>query len=465
MIKNFLVFVVYRVSSTSFKIMDKKTYHIFIIGCQMNISDGERVANYLDSYGYQEEKDIYRADLVIFLTCGVRYSAESRIYGLIPNIKKKNPKVKIVLSGCLVVREDIKKSMGKMIDYWLPIVDLPSFYNLLQGKEPLKSDGKKFSPSEYLKEPAKYKSKYSAFVPIGNGCDNFCSYCFVPYARGREVYRSADEILEEVYSLIKKGYKEITLIAQNVNSYKFGEIDFPKLLQKVNNLKGNFWLRFATSHPKDMSDDLIRAMSKCEKLCHHVHIAVQSGDDEILEKMNRKYNRQHFIDLIKKIRKNLNKNIANTKNEIWQAPVSITTDIIVGFPGETKKQFLNTAKLFKKLNFDMAYIARFSPRPMTAAAQMDDDVSPKEKKEREEYLMKILRKTALKNNKKYINKIVEVLVDGKKEKTGKYFGHTKSNKVVKFESSDKILSGEIVLIKIKKVKDFGLEGVLVNNKK
>ncbi len=464
--------------------MNKETYHIFIMGCQMNKSDGERIANYLDSHGYLEEEDVYQADLVILLTCGVRYSAESRIYGLIPHIKKQNPKVKIVLSGCLVVRDDIKKSMGKLIDYYLPIVDLPGFYDLLHGKEL-----KKFDPSSYLKEPAKYKSNYSAFVPIGNGCNNFCSYCFVPYARGREVYRSAQEILNEVKNLIKKNYKEITLIAQNVNSYEYNAnsandmqisrivnntnkeknkvINFPVLLKMVNDLEGDFWLRFATSHPKDMSDELIEIMPKCDKLCHHVHIAVQSGDDDILEKMNRKYTSKHFIDLIEKIRKSLNKKIINTrcpegkKNNIWQAPVSITTDIIVGFPGETKKQFLNTVKLFKKLDFDMAYISRYSPRPMTAAEKMDDDVSPQEKKKREEYLMEILRQTALKNNKKYINKIIEVLVDGKKEKTGEYFGHTRTGKGARFKSKDYLKPGNIVRIKIKKAEDFHLEGDLL----
>jgi tRNA-2-methylthio-N6-dimethylallyladenosine synthase len=429
------------------------------MGCQMNKSDGERVANYLDSYGYLEEEDVYKADLVVLLTCGVRYSAESRIYGLIPNIKKKNPKVKIVLSGCLVVREDIKKSMGKLIDYWLPIVDLPGFYNMLQGEEI-----KKFNSSDYLKQEAKYKSSYSAFVPIGNGCNNFCSYCFVPYARGPEVYRSVDEILEEVKNLIKNNYKEITLIAQNVNSYKFANINFPKLLQKVNDLEGDFWLRFATSHPKDMSDELIEIMPKCSKLCHHVHVAVQSGDNKILKAMNRKYTREHFINLIKKIRKSLNKKIINKKDEIFEAPVSITTDVIVGFPGETKKQFLNTAKLFKKFDFDMAYISRFSPRPMTAAEKMDDNVSRGEKREREEYLMKILQKTGLKKNKKYINKIVEVLVDGKKEKTAKYFGHTKTGKGIRFKSKNYLKSGSIVKIKIKKAEDFRLEGDLVNKK-
>ncbi len=178
---------------------NKKTYHIFVIGCQMNKSDGERVANYLEGHGYEYEKDIYRSDLVIILTCGIRYSAESRIYGLIPNLKKRNPSVKVVLSGCLVVRDDIKKSMSDVVDYWLPIVDLPGLADMLDGKEL-----KNFKASDYLTEEAKYVSDYTAFVPIGNGCNNFCSYCFVPYARGREVYRDSEEIINEVKALLKK---------------------------------------------------------------------------------------------------------------------------------------------------------------------------------------------------------------------------------------------------------------------
>ena len=321
----------------------------------------------------------------------------------------------------------------------------------------------------YLNIAPKHKSRFSAFVPIGNGCDNFCSYCVVPYARGREVYRPAEEIVSEVKSLVKRGYKEIILIAQNVNSYiskkqqnkkATKQVNFPELLRMVNDIEGDFWIRFATSHPKDMSDDLIEAIADCEKICEHIHLPAQSGDNEVLRIMKRKYTTEHYENLIKKIR-----------NKIPEA--SITTDIIVGFPGETKKQFNKTAKLFKKVKFDMAYIARYSPRPGTAAAKLDDSVPRDEKKRREEELTKILKKTALENNKKYIGKTVEVLIEGK-NKGGEWFGKTGMNKAVKVRSKKlspqmrdreaRSLIGQFVRIRIKEVKDFGLEGELESQK-
>lgn len=409
-----------------------QTYHIITIGCQMNKSDSERIAGYLEKLGINYEADKYQADLVVVNTCGVRQSAEDRAYGIIPKIKKVNPKVKIILTGCLSERKDVKKRLGNKVDIWLPIVNL--------GKL-----SKKLQYDNYLKLQPKYKSKFSAFVPIGNGCNNFCAYCVVPMARGREVYRSAEDIINEVKELVKKGYKEIILIAQNVNSYKSKDVHFPELLKMVNEIPGDFWIRFATSHPKDMSDELIEIITKSEKVCEHIHLPVQAGDNEVLKKMNRNYTVEHYKGLIKKIRKAM-------PNAL------ITTDIIVGFPSETKEQFNNTAKLFKEVKFDMAYIAQYSPRPGTTAEKLKDDVDKEEKKRREEELMKILRKTALENNKKYINKVVDILIEREKNKV--YFGKTKTSKVVKIESS-KDLRGKFIKVKITKAQDFGLEGEAV----
>src|SRR3989339_119485 len=250
-----------------------KTYHIITIGCQMNKSDSERIASYLENLGYQESSE-KEADLVVITTCGVRQSAENRIYGIIPKLKKQNPSVKIILTGCLAGREDVKKRIGEKVDIWLPVKELEKLKALLENCE-----------DDFLKLKPKYNSVFSAFVPIGNGCDNFCTYCVVPYARGSEKYRSAEEILEEVKILVKKGYKEIALIAQNVNSYKSDAnvlintndadceskkvINFSKLLQMVNDIKGDFWIRFATSHPKDMSDELIETIASRKKICQH----------------------------------------------------------------------------------------------------------------------------------------------------------------------------------------------------
>ncbi len=446
-----------------------KTYHIITIGCQMNKSDSERVAGYLEERGFISSPNPQRANLVVITTCGVRQSAEDRVYGLAPKIKKANPKAKIILTGCLSQRKDVIKRLRNYVDIWLPITEL----NKLAGKLGL-AEKQEGSLKNYLEAMPRHKSKFSAFVPIGNGCDNFCSYCVVPYARGREVYRPAEDITKEVRGLVKNGYKEIILIAQNVNSYKSEnkkqetrnkkQICFSQLLRMVNDIKGDFWIRFATSHPKDMSDELIKAIKDCHKVCEHIHLPAQSGDDNVLRAMNRKYTAGHYLGLIQKIKKQIATNQKTNSHEFWQPPVSITTDIIVGFPGETKKQFNNTAKLFKKIKFDMAYIAQYSPRPGTVSYKMRDNVPRIEKKRREKELTKILRKTVLGNNKKYVGKTIEVLIEGK-NKRGEWFGKTRTNKQVRIkktgERKQKAEIGDFCLVKINKVRDFGLSGKFV----
>jgi tRNA-2-methylthio-N6-dimethylallyladenosine synthase len=301
---------------------DKKTYYIITIGCQMNKSDSERVAAYLEGFGYSLAKNEIKAGLVVLTTCGVRQTAEDRVYGLVGKIKKKNPKAKIILTGCLSEREDVRRRLKDKVDIWLPIAELPNLvsritYRISQVKPNIQH-------CDYLKIKPKYSSEFSAFVPIGNGCNNFCAYCVVPYARGREIYRPAGEILAEVKNLVKRGYKEVILIAQNVNSYiskipnskfqipnksqnpKSKTINFSELLKLVDNIPGDFWIRFATSHPKDMSDELIKTVAKCERACKHIHLPVQAGDNKILRKMNRGYTREDYIKLVKNIRYILN---------------------------------------------------------------------------------------------------------------------------------------------------------------
>ena len=427
--------------------MNNKKYHIITIGCQMNKSDSERMASYLENMGYVFVSDEVQADLVVLTTCGVRQTAEDRIYGLIPKIKKNNPGTKIILTGCLSEREDVKRRVGKLVDIQMNIKELPKLKARLLGLD----DDSVQRDCDYLKEKPKYGSKISAFVPIGNGCDNFCTYCVVPYARGREVYRGADEILAEVKDLIANGYKEIILIAQNVNSYHEinSDIDFPDLLRRVNDLEGDFWLRFSTSHPKDMSDKLIEVMSKCEKFCHHLHLPAQSGDDEILAAMNRKYKIADYKKLIKK-----------TRDKI--PDIAVTTDIIVGFPGETKEQFENTKQLFLEVKYDMAYVSQYSPRPNTVAAKLDDNVGRDDTNSRENELMEIIGKTSLENSKEYLDKIYPVLIE-KKNKKGECVGKAKSFKIVKISNSDdfKDLEGDIVDVLIERVQELGLRGRVI----
>lgn len=425
------------------------TYYIITIGCQMNKADSERIASFLETNNYQEKSN-YTANLVIINTCGVRQSAEDRVYGLVKEIKKKNKLANIIITGCLANRSDVKRKLKDKVSLFLVINQLPDLFNLLDKKKYLSQFNQErlISGEKYLNIKAKYSSNFSAYVPIGNGCNNYCSYCVVPYARGREVYRPAQDIIKEVKNLILIGYKEIILIAQNVNSYQKGNYNFPKLLAKLANLEGDFWLRFSSSHPKDLSDQLISVIAKNNKICNHLHLALQSGDDIILKKMNRQYQASDFIDLIKKVRQ-------------ARKDMSITTDIIVGFPGETNKQFKNTVKVYKKVKFDLAYIAQYSKRPQTAAYNLTDNVKREIKKKREKELTKILKEIALENNKSYLNREVRVLIDSFNRKK-KLQGKTASFKTVVINNSvDKNLIGQFKLVKIIKVKEFNLEAEII----
>ncbi len=417
----------------------------------MNRSDAERIASVLNSLGYHETKERDQADLVIFVTCSVRQSAEDRVWGIIRNLnrlKSQGKKFKVILSGCMALRKEVVKKM-KGVDIFLDIKDLPKLPQLLgvkAGKEEIES---------YLSVKPKYESKFTAYVPIMTGCNNFCSYCIVPFVRGREMSRSPQEVIREVKDLIKKGYKEIILLGQNVNSFnpkaevrrlKLEIKDFPDLLEYIAKIHGNFWLSFLTSHPKDLSDKLIKVVAKNKKICPYINLPVQAGDDAILKKMNRKYTIKQYKELVKKIRKNI-------------PGVAISTDIIVGFPGETKKQFLNSVKLFKEVKYDMAYLNQYSPREGTASAKMKDSVSHTEKERRDKELDKVLNRTALAINKKLIGKVLDVLVE-RRGKGELWLGKTRTFKVVKFKS-DKQLLGEFVKVEITKAMSFGLEGDMV----
>ena len=361
----------------------------------MNESDSERIAHMLKSANYKSAPNINGADLVIVNMCSVRQSAVNRVYGLsekLINIRKNRPELQTILTGCILEKD--RKKMKNKFDRIINIQDINHIINPTSEKH-------------CLSVPHIYSSSSSAYVPIMTGCNNFCSYCVVPYTRGREHSRPVSEIISEIKKIVKKGYLEIILLGQNVNSYKDGQ-SFPELLKTINDIPGKFWISFLTSHPKDFSDELIEVMTNSPKICPYIHLAVQSGDNQILEKMNRNYTIEQYKKIILKIRKKI-------------PGINISTDIIVGFPGETKKQFAHTKKLMKKIKFDMAYIAQYSPRPKTKAFALKNDVSLKEKKRRNKVLNKILKKTALQKNQKYIGKKVEALVVNPKEAKTKSF--------------------------------------------
>jgi len=314
-------------------------YFVVTFGCQMNQSDSEKIGLAL-SKKYKPASDIKEADLVVVNMCSVRQSAVNRVYGLADKLKNK----RTILTGCILKKDKLK--LAKIFD---------------EIKEPEKI--------------IKNNENVSGLIPIMRGCNNFCSYCVVPFTRGREISRPVKEIICEVKKLIKKGVKEIWLLGQNVNSYKY---NFAKLLKEINKIPGEFEIKFTTSHPKDLSDDLIEAMAGCKKVAKYLNLPVQSGDDEILKKMNRPYTVKQYKDLVKKIRKKI-------------PNIFLSTDVIVGFPGETKKQFDNTKKLFEEVKFDMAYINKYSLRYGTKASKLKDSVSPQEKKRREKVLEKIIK--------------------------------------------------------------------------
>ncbi len=426
-------------------------YFLRTLGCQVNESDSERIAFLLEKLGYEQTLRMENADLLVFNTCSVRQSAEDRIFGLrriFKRLKKKNAGLKIILTGCMIYygEKQLKRRMPEL-DVVLNIGDLNKLPGLIGKSGTIKFD-------DYLSLEAKHNSKISVHIPISFGCDNVCSYCIVPYSRKREYSRPAEDVLKDVEKAVKSGHKEIWLLGQNVNSYhskfqiqnsKFQLIDFAELLKLVNEIKGDFWIRFTSSHPQNFSDDLIQAMKNCEKYGHYLNLPIQSGDDDVLKKMNRGYTVKGYLALVKKIRKAM-------------PDISISTDVIVGFPSETKKQFLNTAKIFKAISFNMAYLSEYSPRPKTAASFMEDNVLKKEKEQRKKDLNEILIKTGLSSNKKYVGKIVDVLVENKRN-DGFYEGHTKTYKTVILKSKrDKDLIGKFVKVKIIKARDFSLEG-------
>ncbi len=431
----------------------------------MNKSDSERIAAVLESVGYKNTSKINEADLIIVNMCSVRQSAVDRAFGLnkkLKELKTINYKLKTILTGCILKRDERK--LKEKFDLILDIKDLPNLAQKLNHKPVASlpvipselSKNKLNKTKNYLKIQPKYSTNFIAFVPIMTGCNNFCSFCVVPYTRNREISRSAKDIIYEIKNLIKKGYKEIWLLGQNVNSYKpvliktgSKNINFPKLLEMINDIDGNFWIRFTSSHPKDFSDKLIKTMAQKEKITPYLNLPVQSGDNQVLKKMNRPYTIKQYKNIVKKIRKKI-------------PDITLSTDVIVGFPGETKKQFENTVKLFKEIKFDMAYIAQYSSRPETIAAKLKDNISRKEKEKRWKILTEILKKTALEKNKKYIGKIKEVLPEY--EKNGWLVGKTKEYKTIKIPilktGKNSKFIGKFVKVKVINASPWRLEGKL-----
>jgi len=408
-------------------------YYIWTIGCQMNKAESERLGSYLEQLGYQATATAEAADLVVLNSCVVRQHAENRVINklnALKSLKGLHPNLTLAVTGCLVNSEvDHLSKNFPHVDYFFKPGDYPQWLEKPKSGQVLPQH-----PSP------------STFVPIIQGCDNFCSYCIVPYRRGRERSRPVEEIVSEVKQLVHRGVKEVTLLGQNVDSYGHDLPDKPDLadlLYELNALDGLARIRFLTNHPKDMSSKLIEAIAKLDKVCEQISLPVQSGDDDILKAMGRGYTVEHYRQLITEIRSKI-------------PGVALSTDVIVGFPSESDQQFQQTVSLLSELRFDTVHVAAYSPRPGTIAArEYENNIPPAEKRERLNKIEQLQERIAGEINAQLLGKAVEVLVEGRKG--DKWQGRTRSGKLVFFNSNSDCL-GQIVKILIEKTSPWALQG-------
>ena len=434
-----------------------KTYYVKTYGCQMNEHDSENIRAILEEIGFKPSNDIYNSDLVILNTCAIRENAHNKVFGLLGRIKhnKESRNVIVGLCGCMAQEEsvvDLIEKKYKFIDFVLGthnIHKLPSILKdvINENKRVIEVYNR---PTQIIEEiPVKRDSNIKAWVNIMLGCDKFCTYCIVPYTRGAQRSRNKDDIINEVKKLKEDGYKEVTLLGQNVNAYgKDLDIDYKmaNLLEDVAKT-GIERIRFVTSHPWDFEDAMIDVIAKYPNIMPYIHLPLQSGSNRILKLMGRRYTREEYIELFNKIKEKI-------KN------VSITTDIIVGFPGETEEDFNDTLSIVNECKFDSAFTFIFSPREGTPAAKMEDNVSIKEKEDRLHRLNELINKYSLEKNKEYVSKNVSVLIEGKSDKEGILMGYTDTMKLVNVVGSESDI-GKIVNVKITDAKTWSLNGEVI----
>ena len=433
-----------------------KKYFLRTYGCQMNVHDSEEIKYYLESLGYEAVDELELADIVVLNTCAIRENAKDKVFGYLgrcKHLKKEKPDLIIAVAGCLMQKpneiEEIH-NRHKYIDIIIGTHNLNELPNLIEEANNKKIQNiEVYSNSDVVFENVKYNrdSKISAWINIIYGCDKFCTYCIVPFTRGRERSRKMEEVLEEVRDLKEQGYIEVTLLGQNVNAYgkdlNLG-YDFATLLEEVAKI-GIPRIRFVTSHPWNFTDKMVDIIAKYDNVMPYVHLPIQSGSDDILRKMNRKYT----IDEYKKLFDQIKSKVKN---------VAITTDIIVGFPNETDDDFKKTLDIVNYCKFDGAYTFIFSPREGTAAARMEDKVSMEVKEKRLQELNNLVNKYSLESNQKLIGKVVDVLVNGISEKdSSKVYGYTETMKLVNIVGGNDLI-GKIVPVKITDAKSFSLDG-------
>ena len=430
-------------------------YHIVTYGCQMNVHESEKIAGLLRGAGYETESAIEDADIIVFNTCCIRENAENHAFGNIgalKKLKKQKRGLLIAVGGCMAQEEGKAELLVKKFPF-IDIVfgthnvaELPSLIARKQREKKVVSLLEERAETEDGAQP--YRTSYpNAWVNITYGCNNFCTYCIVPYVRGSEKSRSASLILEEVRALVAAGYKEITLLGQNVNSYRDGEIDFPALLDMVASIEGKFRVRFMTSHPKDFSAALVAVMKKHEKICNLLHLPAQSGSSRILSLMNRRYTREQYLE-----------KVALLKKEIPEA--ELTTDLIVAFPTETEEEFEETLSLVNDADFSSAFTFIYSPRKGTKAAEMEGQISPDVAKERITRLVDRVNENTRRKSERYVGRTIEILCEDYDAKKGLYLGREPLGRMGYF-AADHNCVGEFVQMRVTRANGISLYGDLV----
>ncbi len=436
-----------------------KSYFIETYGCQMNVADSELISGLLSSEGYNKTSDIHAADIIFVNTCAIREHAEDKVHsrlGFYNQLKQKKPETIIGILGCMAqnLKEDILESK--------PFVDiilgpdsyrkLPEMINNRSNKIDHIVDTKLSRYEVYDNLFPSRNEGINAWISIMRGCDKFCTFCIVPFTRGRERSRSIDSIVSEAVQAVSDGFHEITLLGQNVNSYNHQGQKFHELLDEVAQINGLKRIRYTSPHPQDMTQEVLDVMRKHQKICNYVHLPLQAGNDRILKRMNRTYKKLEFISLVKRIRETL-------------PNVGLSTDIIVGFPGESKIEFNDTLDVMEKVHFDSAYTFKYSSRPGTKASEFEDLVAEDEKQSRLEMVIEMQKKHTLSQNKKRVGSIEMILVEKEsKRSTNHWAGRTDSNRWVIFEKNNSQI-GDLVSVKITNAKGITLHGENINTKK
>ena len=425
-------------------------------GCQQNVADSEKIKGMLSQMGFCFTEKAEEADFILFNTCAVREHAEDRVFGnvgALKNIKRKNPSVVIGLCGCMMEQKHVTDRLYKSFPFVNLVFGTHSlhrfpelFYNTVTYGKRVYETGVD-DRTVYEGIPTRRDGNFKGWLPIMYGCNNFCTYCIVPYTRGRERSRRFDDVVNEAHEMINSGYKDITLLGQNVNSY--GKTleekkTFAQLLAEIDKIEGDYWLRFMTSHPKDCSKELIDVIAESKHISSHLHLPFQSGSDRVLKAMNRSYNREKYLDIINYAKKRI-------------PDLSLTSDIIVGFPGETYEEFLETVSLIKEVEFTSLFTFIYSPRKGTPAAEMEDPYSHEEKTKWFSELLKAQEEIAAKRCASMVGRTVKVLVEGKTDKEGILTGRTSGNIIVDFEG-DESLIGTFSNIRITKARNWILNG-------